>query len=634
MLTVTIMTFTSFILMNNIGEADARTLYKDPDCSTIDSKSAGECKINVNFGGDCASSTYASSAKCNVNVDINRGTFNPSGDNELKLKYFIDSAIYCSPGGTGWSKSTCLANAVNNYNAGTPSININTDNRFDLLDIEATYDSDQKISTTTANNYFKANNDLKQQVNVYTRGYDTEVDMEGSGADGLFLKSNQLISDVDNTNADNKARQQFDVTAKSGGDILLTHNEYGFAGDQQIINTDGRETATTTTTDRLTALNQYKQTLTADVEDYGDIEYDTYGLSTISQTIQDASNTANRGTVQNFAGDPATANTATSKDGMRVNLEADGYGANINIDNFLQTADQDIVSFAGTSTAALAENRINEMYFSALARDDGYDAAEIEFDPEGVHEQSIVQDIQNSGGNVALRNTAWAELQAGFEANVISPTTGDDTISDNPVNGLLDVDNLDQTINQDISDVYSTSTTTANSFNRGDSRVLLLSQDGDSQFYVDGFTQYLDQTVDGCTNCGNIGFVDAVFTVRDAATFNLQEGSIQGLTQYNSENGQILDNTVSAIINVAGDGTYADIFYDQQILNYNGEEQEYTPYGYSAGSGTSDFSANINTGDYEQIDVQIRDNGYYKCAGYGSNAVPTPPGGSRTALSC
>ena len=167
---------TAVTFMNNIGEADARVLLKDTtDCNTIDSKSAGECKINTQFLDDCYTST---AANCNIAVDINKGTFNPSGSNELKLNYLLKSGIACSAGasGSGWTKANCLMNTVNNYNydpttgAQTPSININTDNRYDKLDIEAKYDGSQRITNTAGKDRFQATNDMKQQVNVRTSG--------------------------------------------------------------------------------------------------------------------------------------------------------------------------------------------------------------------------------------------------------------------------------------------------------------------------------------------------------------------------------------------------------------------------------------------------------------------------------
>jgi hypothetical protein len=98
--------------------------------------------------------------------------------------------------------------------------------------VEVNYDGTQAITQTAGNDNFKAFNDMKQQVNVVTRNSGSGVDLEGTGSDGLFLTYNQLISDADNSINNNKARQQFDVTARSGGDIEFLHNDYGFHTSQ------------------------------------------------------------------------------------------------------------------------------------------------------------------------------------------------------------------------------------------------------------------------------------------------------------------------------------------------------------------------------------------------------------------
>ena len=58
----------------------------------------------------------------------------------------------------------------------------------------------------------------------------------------------------------------------------------------------------------------------------------------------------------------------------------------------------------------------------------------------------------------------------------------------------------------------------------------LLSKQGPSQLFVDGFDQYLTQTAT-CSNCQNNGQIHAIFEVSGDATFTLKQGSIQGLTQ-------------------------------------------------------------------------------------------------------
>jgi hypothetical protein len=613
-ITITMLsTITAFTFMNNTGEADARVLLKDTtDCNAIDSKSAGECKINTQFLDDCATT---STANCNIAVDINRGTFNPSGSNELKLDYLLKSGIACGTGPSGWTKASCLMNTANNYNydpatgAQTSSININTDNRYDRLDVEAKYDGSQRITNTLGKDRFQATNDMKQQVNVRTSGSGSGVDLEGDGADGVQLKYNQLISGPDNSINKNNARQQFDVNAFSGGNIEFLHDEYGFDTKQTISNTAGP----TGTTNLLSTLNQGKQTLTANVFNDADVRYDTYGLSTSTQNIQDI---AGKGTVQNKAGDPATINSATATDGMRVNLEASGYGANVDADNTLQTLKQDIAGFTGSTATAstpTALNEINRMLFSALARQNTpNDLAEISNTENEPQTQTVSQAIYDSGGTVDLRNTADARINLGFEAFNANPTTGDD-----PVTGDLQYEDLSQTLDQLISGATAANTASDRQvFNVGTTLLTLLSHDGTSQFIVDGFDQYLHQTTDGCTNCGNQGNVQAIFSVDDAATFTLEEGSVQGLTQYVSQNGVFTNNNVLATIGVTGDGTDANILYQQEILNVNNQVT-----GGSVGSGTSSFSATFN----QDVNTQcsISGNGNYYAAGFPTTS-PTP----------
>ena len=429
--------------------------------------------------------------------------------------------------------------------------------------------------------------------------------MEGDGADGVQLKYNQLISSPDNSINKNNARQQFDVNAFSGGNIEFLNDEYGFDTKQSISNTAGP----TGTTNLLSTLNQGKQTLTANVFNDADVSYDTYGFSTSTQNI---ANIAGKGTVQNLAGNPATPNSATATDGMRVNLEASGYGANVDADNTLQTLNQDIARFTGptgsnaaTSTPT-ALNEINSMLFSALARQNTpNDLAEISNTENEPQTQTVSQAIYDSGGTVDLRNTADARINLGFEAFNANPTTGDD-----PVTGDLQYEDLSQTLDQLISGATAANTASDRQvFNVGTTLLTLLSHDGTSQFIVDGFNQYLHQTTDGCTNCGNQGNVQAIFSVDDAATFTLEEGSVQGLTQYVSQNGVFTNNNVLATIGVTGDGTDANILFQQEILNNNNQLT-----GGSVGSGTSSFDATFNRDVNTQC--SISGNGNYFAAGF------------------
>ncbi|HJT82969.1 MAG TPA: hypothetical protein VJ697_00680, partial [Nitrososphaeraceae archaeon] len=391
------------------------------------------------------------------------------------------------------------------------------------------------------------------------------------------------------------------------------HDQYGYDLQQNIINTNGP----TGTTGQLNTLNQGKQILNAKVFNDADVGYDTYGLSTLSQKIQDISGI---GTIQNLAGNnnnpgspinPTSPVLATDTDGMRVNLEASGFGSNVDADNTLQNLDQQIVGFTGSTTSASATNTVNSMLFSALARQvQSNDIADITNTENEPQTQTVNQYIGNSGGNVDLDNIATARINLGFEAFNANPTAGDI-----PIRGDLKYEDLSQTLNQAITNVNSP-TTAKTAFNQGQTLITLLSSNGPSQFIVDGFNQYLDQTVDGCTNCGNIGTVQAIFSVNDAATFTLEEGSIQGLTQYVNQDNVFNNNQVLATIGVTGDGTDASILYQQEVSSINGDNS-----GPTNNNGISQFSANINSD--AQLHCSITDTGNYFAAGYPTSA-PTP----------
>ena len=78
---------------------------------------------------------------------------------------------------------------------------------------------------------------------------------------------------------------------------------------------------------------------------------------------------------------------------------------------------------------------------------------------------------------------------------------------------------VDQNLQQSI-----TGSRTDGSSNNGETLVLLLSKEGPSQLFVNGFDQYLTQTVSNCVGCSNNRIVTATFEVNDAATFTLRDG--------------------------------------------------------------------------------------------------------------
>jgi hypothetical protein len=125
---------------------------------------------------------------------------------------------------------------------------------------------------------------------------------------------------------------------------------------------------------------------------------------------------------------------------------------------------------------------------------------------------------------------------------------------------------------------------------------LHLSKEGPSQLFINGFDQYLTQTVNNCIGCSNNGIVTALFEVEDAATFTLRDGSIQGLTQTVNRDGATTTNTVSSRISVLGDGTDANIGLNQQVSNVNG--------GFAGvQNGASDFQATYNADANQQCNI-------------------------------
>ena len=123
--------------------------------------------------------------------------------------------------------------------------------------------------------------------------------------------------------------------------------------------------------------------------------------------------------------------------------------------------------------------------------------------------QSIRQSIRNSDENTV--NAAHQQLIQ----------VGTDFI---PIEGLVKAD-VDQRLQQSISGANI-----GPSINSGIMVMTLLAKTGPSELFVEGFDQYLTQTAT-CSNCQNNGQIHALFEVDDAATFTLQPGSIQGLTQ-------------------------------------------------------------------------------------------------------
>ena len=158
----------------------------------------------------------------------------------------------------------------------------------------------------------------------------------------------------------------------------------------------------------------------------------------------------------------------------------------------------------------------------------------------GEQTQSISQSITNSDEeSTNLGNIQMMEI--GFGEG--SPIEG------SPIEGLVEA-NVDQIFQQSISGANIGPAT-----NSGTMVITLLAKEGPSELFVEGFNQYITQTA-ACSNCQNNGQIHALFEVDDAATFTLQSGSIQGLTQTQTVNGAefVNQNILTSQISVPGNG--------------------------------------------------------------------------------
>ena len=143
---------------------------------------------------------------------------------------------------------------------------------------------------------------------------------------------------------------------------------------------------------------------------------------------------------------------------------------------------------------------------------------------------------------------------------------------------------IDQTLDQTITGLRADG-----SGNTGQTLITVLAKDGPSKVFINGLDQYLTQTVSNCVACTNTGIITATFAVDDASTFTLRDNSFQTLTQYASRDGVMNQNTLNAVINVAGAGTTANILLQQQLTNNNMDTQ-----------GNIDFQASYASGNNMQ----------------------------------
>ena len=105
--------------------------------------------------------------------------------------------------------------------------------------------------------------------------------------DNFQLQYLQDIVEPDDTTNTNKGRQLVSLDAQTGGKIDTSeHEELGFLLEQTLIDIDNHDNQPTA---RIQATNNAFQTLGIDSDNGAEIQYDTNGLSKISQKIEDCS---------------------------------------------------------------------------------------------------------------------------------------------------------------------------------------------------------------------------------------------------------------------------------------------------------------------------------------------------------
>lgn len=536
---VTVLTLTTFVTMVNLNEVDAFTSVS-PNCGLINQDPDGECSVDIDYDGNCSFFNN----DCNIAVNINKNPgggsvdFNPNPTSELKLHSILETGVDCSNVKSSWGKANCLLNSNNDYTSNTI---INTDGLAAKFDNDIKYEGSQQVRDTSGQDNFQAFNTMTQKVDLATRGAGATIDTDNEGDSGnLILRYDQDIVHPDDTQNRNLGAQAVNMFAQDSSTIDTSeHEELGFNLVQTLRDNDDDDG--THISSPITTKNEANQVLNVDARGGATIKYDTLGLSTTTQNIEDCSFGA--GSCTNTAG-----TTASPQSGMRTELTASGVGTLIEVDDLQQLLSQNIDNFKPSNNKA-ATNTANAQVVSAVATQGG----EIDMDTGDSSSQRISQSITGTDSNPlkgTVTNNADQRLDVG--------TSGV------PVLGTV-VASVDQTITQSI-----IGSRTDGSSNNGQTLVTLLSKEGPSQLFINGFDQYLTQTVNNCIGCSNNGIVNALFEVEDAATFTLRDGSIQGLTQTVNRDGATTTNTVSSRISVLGDGTDANIGLNQQVSNVNG----------------------------------------------------------------
>jgi hypothetical protein len=350
------------------------------------------------------------------------------------------------------------------------------------------------------------------------------------------------------------------------------HEETGFSLVQTLKDNDDDDG--TDVSSPIKTRNEANQVLNVDARSGATILYDTLGLSTTTQKIEDCSfGGGSTAGCTNTAG-----TTANPQSGMKTELIATGAGTLIDVDDLQQLLSQDITNFKPSNNKA-ASNTANTQLFRAVAQVGG----EIDMNTGDSSSQKITQAITGTDSNPLkgnVQNVAGQSLEVG-------------------VNGISVLGTVEASVDQNLQQSITGSRTDGSS-NNGQTLVTLLSKEGPSQLFIEGFDQYLTQTVSNCIGCSNNGIVTAVFEVEDAATFTLRDGSIQGLTQTVNRDGAANTNTVSARISVLGDGTDANIGLNQQLTNING-----------ANNGASNFQATYAADANQQCNINTVSTGTF-----------------------
>jgi hypothetical protein len=580
-------------MSSNVGQVEAAT--NTGNCAALDATPNGECDVTIDYDGNCS----PSSPNCNIQLNVP-----PSSPGQLRLNYLLETGLFCNnvAGGSA-SKAFCLNNNFNNYASNVAQTGTGTmDNQFN-------FEGSQQIRDTDGQDRFKATNTMKQDVSVNTvdatSSTTSSVITNGAG-ENVQLKYLQDVVEPDDTTNTNNGRQLVSLESINGGKIDTSeHEELGFSLEQRLLDIDNHDTAAT---DRIKATNNALQTLGIDSDNGALVNYDTNGLSLVSQTIDDCSFATGATTeCLNSAGDPTLSPTLTN--GQRSQLFADGAGTTIDVDNLRQLINQNIDNFENANGRdALNTVRDGQLFVAKATQGGDIDMALSDVDEQT---QSLSQSIINSDGNsvneVVKPNAATFTTNTMRQAQLVNlgfagsagqaiyigedPTTPLDptTATTDSVKGLVEAD-VDQILKQSISENDANTGTAKNS---GTMVMTLLAKDGPSELFVEGFDQYLTQTAT-CSNCANNGAVSATFEVNGDSTLTLTPGSIQGLTQTLTRDGATNTNAVISKITVSGTGTDATIGLNQQISNTNGGNNGISQFTGTYTAATPDRTQNCN----------------------------------------